>query len=189
MAGGVHPNPTPVADVVTSTTHKTLRGPRSGFILCKSAHAKPINSAVFPGIQGGPLCHQVAARAVAFKEALSESFRGYQRRIIENCAALAKELESRGFRIVSGGTDNHLFLMDVRPRGLTGKVAEQALERSGIIVNKNLIPYDTEKPMTTSGIRIGTACVSSRGMGGAAVFLCTPIENRVLCSPKFVLPT
>src|SRR5437870_4112487 len=146
VAAGIHPSPFPHADFVTTTTHKTLRGPRGGMIMCKEKWAKDIDRNILPGIQGGPLCHQVAARAVAFREALSESFRAYQRRIVENCKALAAELESRGFRIVSGGTDNHLFLLDVRPRGLTGKVAEKALEQAGIIVNKNLIPYDTEKP-------------------------------------------
>ncbi|HVY61171.1 MAG TPA: serine hydroxymethyltransferase [Planctomycetota bacterium] len=183
VVAGVHPSPFPHADFVTTTTHKTLRGPRGGMIMCREKWAKDIDRNILPGIQGGPLCHQVAARAVAFKEALSESFRRYQRRIVENCAALAKELETRGFRIVSGGTDNHLFLLDVRPRGLTGKVAEKALEQAGIICNKNLIPYDPEKPMVTSGIRIGTATVSSRGMGLPEMGKVAAWIDKVLSSP------
>ncbi len=184
VAAGVHPSPFPHADFVTTTTHKTLRGPRGGMIMCREKHAKDIDRNILPGIQGGPLCHQVAARAVAFKEALSESFRAYQRRIVDNCKALAAELTVRGFRIVSGGTDNHLFLLDVRPRGLTGKVAEQALEKAGIIVNKNLIPYDPEKPMTTSGIRIGTATVTSRGMGLGEMDRIASWVDKVLSSPE-----
>jgi glycine hydroxymethyltransferase len=184
IVAGLHPSPIPHADFVTTTTHKTLRGPRGGMIICREKFAKDIDRNILPGIQGGPLCHQVAARAVAFKEALSESFREYQRRIVSNCQALAAELGSRGFRIVSGGTDNHLFLMDVRPRGLTGKVAEAALERAGIIVNKNLIPYDPEKPMVTSGVRMGTATVSSRGMGVKEMEKVAAWIDRVLSSPE-----
>ncbi|RME71147.1 MAG: serine hydroxymethyltransferase [Planctomycetota bacterium] len=164
VATGLHPSPLPHADFVTTTTHKTLRGPRGGMILCREKFAKAIDRAVMPGLQGGPLCHQIAARAVAFREALTESFARYQRRIVETAAALAAALDRHGFRIVSGGTDNHLFLLDLRPRGLTGKVAEAALERAGIICNKNLIPYDPETPFVTSGIRIGTPTVASRGM-------------------------
>jgi len=184
VVAGLHPSPIPHADFVTTTTHKTLRGPRGGMILCKERFAKEIDSKILPGIQGGPLCHQVAARAVAFKEALSESFRDYQRRIVENCKALAGELASRGFRIVSGGTDNHLFLVDVRPRGITGKLAERALERAGIIVNKNQIPYDPEKPTVSSGVRIGTATVTSRGMGLAEMARIGAWIDRVLSSPE-----
>jgi glycine hydroxymethyltransferase len=184
VAAGLHPSPFPHADFVTTTTHKTLRGPRGGMIMCREAHAKDIDRNILPGIQGGPLCHQVAARAVAFKEALSESFRDYQRRILETCKALAQDLERRGFRIVSGGTDNHLFLLDVRPRKLTGKVAEKALEHAGIICNKNLIPYDPEKPMVTSGIRLGTATVASRGMGAADMAKVGAWIDRVLSAPE-----
>lgn len=184
VAAGVHPSPFPHADFVTTTTHKTLRGPRGGMIMCREKFAKDIDRNILPGIQGGPLCHQVAARAVAFKEALSESFKGYQRRIVENCKALAADLETRGFRVVSGGTDNHLFLLDVRPRKLTGKVAEKALEKSGIICNKNLIPYDTEKPMVTSGIRLGTATVTSRGMGLAEMSKVGAWIDRALSAPE-----
>jgi glycine hydroxymethyltransferase len=183
VVAGLHPSPFPHADFVTTTTHKTLRGPRGGMIMCREQFAKDIDRNILPGIQGGPLCHQVAARAVAFKEALSDSFKQYQRRIVENCAALAKELETRGFRVVSGGTDNHLFLLDVRPRGLTGKVAEKALEHAGIICNKNLIPYDPEKPTVASGIRIGTATVSSRGMGLPEMAKIADWIDKVLSSP------
>jgi len=165
VAGGVHPNPTPVADVVTSTTHKTLRGPRSGFILCKSAHAKPINSAVFPGVQGGPLMHVVAAKAVIFGEALQPAFQEYARRVVANAQTLGAELQRGGLRLSSGGTDNHLLLVDVTVfDGLSGKIAEQALDHAGIPVNKNMIPFDPRKPMDPSGIRIGTPALTTRGM-------------------------
>ncbi len=184
VVAGLHPSPIPHADFVTTTTHKTLRGPRGGMILCREKFAKDIDAKILPGIQGGPLCHQVAARAVAFKEALSASFRHYQARIVENAKALAEELAARGFRIVSGGTDNHLFLVDVRPRGLNGKIAERALERAGIIVNKNLIPYDPEKPTTASGLRIGTPTVTSRGMGVAEMRRIGAWIDRVLSSPE-----
>ncbi len=183
IAASLHPSPFPHADFVTTTTHKTLRGPRGGMIFCKEKHAKDIDRNILPGIQGGPLCHQVAARAAAFKEALTESFREYQRRIVRNAAALAREIAARGFRVVSGGTDNHLFLADMRPRGLTGKVAEKALERAGIIVNKNLIPYDPEKPTVASGIRIGTPTVTSRGMGDAEMARIAGWIDRVLSAP------
>lgn len=184
VVAGAHPSPFPHADFVTTTTHKTLRGPRGGMIMCKEEFAKDVDRNILPGIQGGPLCHQIAARAVAFKEASTESFKRYQRKIVENCKALAEALAGRGFRIVSGGTDNHLFLMDVRPRALTGKVAEQALEKAGIIVNKNLIPYDPEKPMTTSGVRIGTATITSRGMGMAEMAKIAAWVDRVLGAPQ-----
>ena len=165
VAGGVHPNPTPVADVVTSTTHKTLRGPRSGFILCKSAHAKPINSAVFPGVQGGPLMHVVAAKAVIFGEALQPAFQEYARQVVANAQTLGAELQRGGLRLSSGGTDNHLLLVDVTVfDSLSGKIAEQALDHAGITVNKNMIPFDPRKPMDPSGIRIGTPALTTRGM-------------------------
>jgi glycine hydroxymethyltransferase len=166
VAAGLHPNPVPYADFVTSTTHKTLRGPRGGFILAREAHAGKLGKQVFPGIQGGPLMHVIAAKAVAFKEALSDEFRLYQEQVIVNAKRLAAELQERGFRIVSGGTDNHLLLVDLRPRGLTGLQAEMALDRAGITVNKNSIPFDPQKPGITSGIRLGTPAITTRGMNG-----------------------
>jgi glycine hydroxymethyltransferase len=167
IAGGVHPNPVPHADFVTTTTHKTLRGPRGAIILCREAFAKEIDSAVFPGTQGGPLVHMIAAKAVAFKEALSDGFRRDQVRTLENATALAAALASGGLRIVSGGTDTHLFLVDLRPKRLTGREVEKRLERLGIALNKNTIPFDPEKPMICSGVRIGTPAVTTRGMGQA----------------------
>jgi glycine hydroxymethyltransferase len=164
VAAGEHPSPVPLAEVVTSTTHKTLRGPRGGLILCKEAYAKPINSVVFPGIQGGPLMHVIAAKAVALKEALAPGFRDYQRQIVKNAKALAEALQRAGCRLVSGGTDTHLMLVDLRPKRLTGKAAEAALDKAGITVNKNMIPFDPEKPMVTSGIRVGTPALTTRGM-------------------------
>jgi glycine hydroxymethyltransferase len=164
VAGGVHPSPVPHADVVTSTTHKTLRGPRSGFILSRAEHAKAIDKQVFPGLQGGPLMHVIAAKAVAFKEALSPAFRDYARQVVSNAQALAGALLERGFDLVSGGTDNHLLLVDLRRRELTGKEAEEALGRAGITVNKNTVPGETRSPFVTSGIRIGTAALTTRGM-------------------------
>ena len=169
VASGVHPSPVPYCDVVTTTTHKTLRGPRSGLILCKKSHAKAINKALFPGIQGGPLMHVVAAKAVAFKEALSDDFRAYQQNIVTNAKSLAAHLQDHGYRIVSGGTDNHVFLLDVSSKGLTGKVAEAALEKAGITVNKNTIPYDPNPPLVASGIRLGTPALTSRSMDAAAM--------------------
>jgi glycine hydroxymethyltransferase len=166
VAAGVHPSPVPHADVVTFTTHKTLRGPRGGAIVCKQPWIKAINSAVFPGMQGGPLMHVVAAKAVAFAEAASPAFREYQEAVVANAAALANGLQQRGYRLVSGGTDNHLMLVDLRgPEGpgITGALAEDVLHAGGITVNKNLIPFDPEKPMLTSGIRIGTPAVTTRG--------------------------
>ena len=165
IAGGVHPNPVPHADYVTTTTHKTLRGPRGAIILCREKYAKEIDSAVFPGVQGGPLIHVIAAKAVALKEAMEPGFKAYQRQTVENAADLAASLAAGGLRIVSGGTDTHLFLVDLRPRGLTGRVVEKRLERLGIALNKNTIPFDPEKPMVCSGVRIGTPSVTSRGMG------------------------
>ncbi|NMA69140.1 MAG: serine hydroxymethyltransferase, partial [Desulfitobacterium sp.] len=164
VAAGLHPNPVPEADFVTSTTHKTLRGPRGGLILCKEEHAKAIDKAVFPGIQGGPLMHVIAAKAVAFGEALKPEFNEYQKQVVENAKVLAQALVEKGFRLVSGGTDNHLILVDVRSKGLTGKEAEAILDEIGITVNKNTIPYDPASPAITSGIRIGTPAVTTRGM-------------------------
>ncbi len=169
VAAGIHPSPVPHCDFVTTTTHKTLRGPRGGLILCRKAHAKAINRALFPGIQGGPLMHVIAAKAVAFHEALSEEFRDYQRRIVQNAGRLSDRLESRGLRIVSGGTDNHLCLVDVTSVGLTGKVAEGALEDAGITVNKNTIPYDPNPPLVASGVRLGTPALTTRGMDESAM--------------------
>jgi glycine hydroxymethyltransferase len=166
VAGGVHPSPFPHAHVVTSTAHKTLRGPRSGFILTDDeALAKKINSAVFPGLQGGPLMHVIAAKAVAFGEALKPSFKLYARNVVENAKALGETLKSKGLDIVSGGTDTHLMLVDLRPKRLTGKVAEIALGRAHITCNKNGIPYDPEKPTITSGVRLGTPACTTRGFG------------------------
>lgn len=164
IAGGVHPNPFPYADVVTGTTHKTLRGPRGGFILCKREFAKNIDKAVFPGIQGGPLMHVIASKAVCFKEAMTDRFKKYAEQIVKNSKRLAEELRKRGARIVSGGTDNHLSLIDLRPLNITGKEAEDLLGRAGIVVNKNTIPFDEKPPTITSGIRIGTPCITTRGM-------------------------
>lgn len=164
VAAGLHSNPVPYAHFVTSTTHKTLRGPRGGLILCKQEFAQKIDKAIFPGIQGGPLMHVIAAKAVAFGEALQPEFKEYQQQIILNAKALALGLQSRGFRLVSGGTDNHLVLLDVRSKALTGKVAEKVLDDVGITVNKNTIPFDPESPFVTSGIRIGSPAVTARGM-------------------------
>ena len=163
VAAGLHPSPIPYADIVTSTTHKTLRGPRGGIILAKSELGKKLNSAVFPGTQGGPLEHVIAAKAVCFEEALQPEFKLYQRQIVENCKVLAEGLVACGFNLVSGGTDNHLILIDLRNEGITGLEAQQRLEELGIAVNKNAVPKDTEKPMITSGIRLGTAAVTTRG--------------------------
>jgi len=164
VAAGIHPSPIPYSDVVTSTTHKSLRGPRGGLILCKEEYIKAINSSVFPGIQGGPLMHIIAAKAVCFHEALSDNFKVYQQQIVKNAARLAKELSVLGYRIVSGGTDNHLMLVDLRPKNITGKEAGIVLEKAGITVNKNMIPFDPAKPFITSGIRIGTPAVTARGL-------------------------
>jgi glycine hydroxymethyltransferase len=166
VAGGAHPSPVPHADVVTLTTHKTLRGPRAGAILCRREHAAAIDKAVFPGLQGGPLMHVIAAKAVAFLEASQPSFRQYVADVVANASALAGALAGEGFRIVSGGTENHLMLVDLRSFGVTGKVAQEALDRAGITCNKNAIPNDPEKPFVTSGLRLGTASVTTAGMGG-----------------------
>ncbi len=183
VAAGLHPSPVPHSDFVTTTTHKTLRGPRGGLILCRAEFAKDIDRAVFPGVQGGPLMHVIAGKAVCFKEAQSESFRAYQRQVIRNAARLADGLAAAGFRIVSGGTDNHLVLVDVFSRGLTGKAAEAALGRAAMTVNKNAIPFDQQPPMTASGIRLGTPAVTTRGLGEAEMDLVTQFIARVLASP------
>ena len=167
VAAGMHPSPVPYADIVTTTTHKTLRGPRGGMILCRSQYAKAIDKAIFPGTQGGPLMHVIAAKAVAFKEAMTDDFKKYQAQIVKNAAALADKLMQNGFVLVSGGTDNHLLLLDVRNRNLTGKAAERLLDDVGVTVNKNSIPNDPAGPMVTSGIRIGTAAVTTRGFNEA----------------------
>jgi len=164
VAAGLHPTPVPHAEFVTSTTHKTLRGPRGGLILCKGEYAKAVDKAVFPGIQGGPLMHVIAAKAVSFKEAMQPEFKEYQRQIVANARALAEALVERGFDLVSGGTDTHLVLVDLRGKGLTGREAEERLDEVGITVNKNTIPFDPEKPFVTSGLRLGTPAVTTRGM-------------------------
>ncbi|HEY1088375.1 MAG TPA: serine hydroxymethyltransferase [Archangium sp.] len=164
VAGGVHPSPVPFADIVTTTTHKTLRGPRSGLVLMKEQYAKTVNSQVFPGIQGGPLMHVIAGKAVAFQEALQPEFKAYAKQVVDNAKALADALQSVGLRIVSGGTDNHLMLLDLRPKKVTGKLAEDVLNKAGITVNKNQIPFDPEKPTVSSGIRVGTAAITTRGL-------------------------
>jgi glycine hydroxymethyltransferase len=164
VAAGMHPSPVPHADFVTTTTHKTLRGPRGGMVLCRAAYAKTVDSKVFPGMQGGPLMHVIAAKAVALKEALDPGFKIYQQQIVKNAQALAKALSSNGYRLTSGGTDNHLMLVDLRKSELTGKAAQEALDRAHITVNRNAVPFDTRSPFITSGIRIGTPAVTSRGM-------------------------
>lgn len=164
IAAGEYPNPVPYADVVTTTTHKTLRGPRGGLILCKESLAKAINSAVFPGVQGGPLMHVIAAKAVCFGEALKPEFKAYQHQVVLNAKALAQALKDKGYRLVAGGTDCHVMCIDLRSKGLTGKTAEAALDKAGITANKNTIPFDPEKPFVTSGLRLGTPAVTTRGM-------------------------
>jgi len=183
IAGGAHPNPVPYADVVTFTTHKTLRGPRAGAILCRQEHAAAIDKAVFPGLQGGPLMHVIAAKAVAFHLAAQPEFREYAAQIVRNAVALAGGLANEGFRIVSGGTENHLMLVDLRPFGVTGKVAQEALDRSGITCNKNAIPNDPEKPFVTSGLRLGTAAVTTAGMGEAEMGEIAALIAAVLRAP------
>jgi glycine hydroxymethyltransferase len=169
VAGGLHPSPVPVADFVSTTTHKTLRGPRGGIVLCRESWGKKLDSAVFPGLQGGPLEHVIAGKAVCLGEALRDEFRAYAAQVVANAKALAEELTRAGFRLVSGGTDNHLILVDMGSKGLTGKVAEAALGRAGITVNKNLIPFDTRKPLDPSGVRIGTPALTTRGMKEDAI--------------------
>jgi glycine hydroxymethyltransferase len=186
VVAGLHPSPVPHADYVTTTTHKTLRGPRGGLILCKEEHAVEINRKLFPGVQGGPLVHIIAAKAVAFGEALRDDFKEYQRQVLKNAKALAAELAEQGLRIVSGGTDNHLMLVDVfmGGRGITGKDAEKALEAAKITVNKNTIPFDTNKPFVTSGIRIGTPALTTRGMGEAEMRAVGRLIAEVLHDPQ-----
>ena len=183
VAGKVHPDPVPYADVITSTTHKTLRGPRGGLILCRAQLAQQIDKAVFPGIQGGPLMHVIAAKAVCFQEAASLQFREYAARIVANARVLAEEFVRRGYHAVSGGTDNHLILLDVRSKGLTGRKAEKALGDAHIVVNKNMIPFDPEKPMTTSGIRIGTPAMTTRNMGPQEMRTIAGWMDTVLSAP------
>jgi glycine hydroxymethyltransferase len=183
VAVGLHPSPVPLADAVTTTTHKTLRGPRSGLILCKQQHAKAIDSNVFPGIQGGPLEHIIAAKAVAFGEALRPEFKEYQQRILDNAQALAQGLIEGGVRLVAGGTDTHLMLCDLRSKKLTGKVAEAALQRAHITTNKNMIPGDPEKPFVTSGLRLGTPALTTRGMGPAQMRVIAKLIVRILDAP------
>ncbi len=183
VAGGVYPSPVPHAQIVTSTTHKTLRGPRAGLILSTAEHAKAIDKSVFPGTQGGPLEHVIAAKAVAFGEALTPDFRTYARLVVENARVLAEELIERGFDIVSGGTDSHLMLVDLRPKGLTGKVAEKTLDQAGITVNKNTIPDDPQSPFVTSGIRLGTPALTTRGMGPAEMSRVAELIDRALTHP------
>src|SRR6186997_2259156 len=183
VAGGVHPSPVPHADFVTTTTHKTLRGPRAGMVMCREQYAKDLDRALFPGVQGGPLMHIIAAKAVCFKEAMEPSFAQYQRQIVANAQRLAASISSHGFRLVSGGTDNHLMLVDVFSKGLTGKVAEAALGKAGITVNKNAIPFDQNPPMVASGIRIGTPAITTRGMGEAEMDQIAAFITRVLAAP------
>jgi len=184
VAAGLHPSPIPHCHFVTTTTHKTLRGPRAGMVMCKEEFAKDLDRAVFPGLQGGPLMHIIAAKAVALKEALSEGFRGYQQQILANAKALSARLAGHGFRIVSGGTDNHVFLLDVGAAGLTGKVMEKALDAAHITVNKNTIPYDPNPPMVASGIRIGTPALTTRGMKEPAMELVGDFIAEVLRAPE-----
>jgi glycine hydroxymethyltransferase len=183
VAAGVHPTPIPWSDYVTTTTHKTLRGPRGGLVLSRAEHAKELDKALFPGVQGGPLMHVIAAKAVCLKEAMEPAFAAYQRQIVANARRLAQVLVDRGFRLVSGGTDTHLMLVDVFSKGLTGKVAEAALGRAGITVNKNAIPFDTNPPMVASGIRIGTPAVTTRGMREREMETIGELIARVLAAP------
>jgi glycine hydroxymethyltransferase len=184
VAAGLHPSPVPHCDFVTTTTHKTLRGPRGGIVMCRERFAKDLDRAVFPGIQGGPLMHVIAAKAAAFGEAAGKAFREYQQRVVANAARLASATSGHGFRIVSGGTDNHLFLADVASRGLTGKVAEKALDEAAITVNKNTIPNDPNPPMVASGIRIGTPAVTTRGMGETEMEEIAGLIAEVLAAPE-----
>lgn len=184
VAAGLHDNPVPVADVVTTTTHKTLRGPRAGLILCREEYGKDIDRSVFPGIQGGPLMHAVAGKAVCFGEALKEDFKQYIASVIANARQLAEDLKSGGLNLISGGTDNHLVLADVTPLGVGGKLAEQALDRCGITVNKNMIPYDQRKPMDPSGIRFGTPALTTRGMGASEMTTIAGWIIEVLSAPE-----
>jgi glycine hydroxymethyltransferase len=184
VAADLHPSPIPHADFVTSTTHKTLRGPRGGMIMCKAEHAKAIDKTIFPGIQGGPLVHVIAAKAVALKEALNHKFRDYQAKVVKNAQKLAQELITRGFKIISDGTDNHMMLVDLTNKDITGKDAEEALGKARITVNKNVIPYDERQPAITSGIRLGTPCVTTRGMGEAEIIVIAEIISLIIQNNK-----
>jgi glycine hydroxymethyltransferase len=184
VAAGVHPSPVPHADIVTSTTHKTLRGPRGGFILCREAYAKAVDKQVFPGTQGGPLEHVIAAKAVGFGEALKPEFREYSAQVVRNAKALAEALLQRGFQLVTGGTDTHLLLVDLRNKGLTGKAADAALGLAGIHVNKNTVPNDPQSPFVTSGIRIGTPALTTRGMREAEMRTIAGLIHTVLAAPE-----
>ena len=184
VAAGVHPSPVPHSDIVTTTTHKTLRGPRGGLVLCRTEHAKRVNRALFPGVQGGPLMHVIAAKAVCLQEAAEPGFAAYQRQVVANAQRLAAALAASGFRLVSGGTDNHLLLVDVYSQGITGKVAEAALGQAGITVNKNAIPFDTNPPMVASGIRLGTPALTTRGMAETEMEQIGELIARVLAAPE-----
>jgi len=184
VAAGLHPSPVPYADFVTTTTHKTLRGPRGGMIMCKAEYAKAIDKMIFPGIQGGPLVHVIAAKAVALKEALAPEFKEYQGRVATNAKKLAEEMIKKGFRIISGGTDNHLMLIDLTNKNITGKEAEEALGKARITVNKNVIPYDERSATITSGIRLGTPCVTTRGMGEAEMVEISDVISTVIYNNK-----
>ena len=184
VAAGLHPSPVPHSDFVSSTTHKTLRGPRSGMVLCTQQYAKDLYKAVFPGLQGGPLVHIIAAKAACFKEAAEPEFAAYQRQILANASALARALTTGGFRLVSGGTDNHLMLVDVFSKGITGKLAESALHDAGITVNKNAIPFDQNPPMVASGVRIGTPAVTTRGMKEPEMEIIAELITRALKTPE-----
>ncbi len=184
VAAGVHPSPVPYADFVTTTTHKTLRGPRGGMILCKEEYAKKLNSQIFPGIQGGPLEHAILAKAVAFGEALKPDFKTYQKQVLKNAKALGEELVKKGLSLVSGGTDNHLILVDLTSSGVTGKEAEAALDKAGITVNKNTIPNEKRSPFVTSGIRLGTPALTTRGMGVDEMKLIAGFISDVITNTK-----
>jgi len=183
IAADLHKDPIPWCDFVTTTTHKTLRGPRGGMIMCKEEYAKAIDKTIFPGMQGGPLMHIIAAKAVAFQEALQPAFKEYQKKIVENAKAFADALSKKGFRLVSGGTDNHLMLLDLTDRGITGKDFETALDKAGITVNKNTIPFETRSPFVTSGIRVGTPAVTSRGFGSSEMAVLADLMDRVASAP------
>jgi glycine hydroxymethyltransferase len=180
VVGKVHQSPIPHAQFVTGTTHKTMRGPRGGIIMCEERFANDIDRAIFPGIQGGPLMHIIAAKAVSFKLCMQDDFKLYAQKIVQNASAFARSMKERGFRIISGGTDNHMFLVDVSVKGLNGKQAEEALKHVGIVLNKNVIPYDTQNPHLTSGIRIGTPAVTTRGMGPEEMEVLAQVISEVL---------
>ena len=184
VATGLHPSPVPYADFVTTTTHKTLRGPRSGMVMCKAEHAKAVDKIIFPGLQGGPLMHVIAAKAIAFKEALAPEFKLYQQQVLANAKVLAQGFQDMGFHIVSGGTDTHLFLVNLSAKGISGKQAETSLDHAGITVNKNAVPYDEKPPAIASGIRIGTPIVSTRGMGTPEMKTITTLIHQVLQKPE-----